>query len=148
MTKSVPIRTHRSHAPTVKCKSKLPSMTEQSHAEQLEIRNMLKKGVRMSRQQPIWGDASNVPSLDVLLRNRRRLQQIYDGLPPRVKADLPGLDDLVRILKDGTQEDLVDVGLLDPKVLEEQPDEEAEYLKRMGQAIAEAVKSPGEESET
>ena len=139
------IRVHHSQMKRVRKTIEKPSLTEQSHAESLNIRTMFKKGVRMSRQQPIWGDASQIPSLDLLLMNRRRLMLIHDKLPARVKADVPTLDDFVRLLSTAEAQDLVDVGLLDPAALEEQPDPDDVYLDKMASRIADAVKESGED---
>lgn len=107
-------RIHYSEVKRKRMTSQQPSLTQQDHAEKLLMSNMVKKGFQWSEKQPIFGDFTNIPDLATLTINSRRLQQIWLDLPNRVKALIPNVDELMRVLKRNDEDELVEKGLLSP----------------------------------
>lgn len=107
------IRTHSSH---VTDDYSLPdhekSLTEQCHAQALDIRTMMTQGFITTTATPMYGDFSELPTLDLLLNNRVRLQHYYNGLPTRAKRFYPTMDAFVHALLDGDEAELIDAGLI------------------------------------
>lgn len=115
------IRTYYKQHVRVKTNNNLPVITEQSHAQGLEIKNMINQGFQFSAREPIWMDTTNIPPLEILLKNRRKLQQLHNDLPRHIKQDLPTVDHLVNVLTNGSDDDLIELGLLKAKEIVQDP---------------------------
>lgn len=89
-------------------------LTEQSHAAKLDINHMVKHGFLHNTNEPIYGDFTEVPELDTLVLNRRRLNNLYASLPNRVKKHIHNIDELVRVIGRQDESELIEVGLLKP----------------------------------
>lgn len=117
------IRQHHSHCEPVKITSTDDNFTEQSHAPGLEIRNMVRNGgFHFSEKSPMYGDFSELPNLDKLMNSRLRINQVHAGLDPKIKRHLRTPDEMVEMLKNGTEDDLRAVGLLAPLPIEPELD--------------------------
>lgn len=105
-------------APVVR-KLKGEKITEQSHASDLEISNMIRSGgLVTSNKEGHYGDLTDLPTLQSLLNNRQRLLRTYSMLDPKIKRHLRSPDEMVRVLTEGTEEDLIACGLLPQQVAE------------------------------
>lgn len=114
------IRQHHSQCDPVKLTSEDDNFTEQSHAAGLEIKNMVRNGgFHFSEKSPMYGDFSELPNLDKLMMSRLRINQVHAGLDPKIKKHLRTPDEMVDILKNGSEDDLRAVGLLAPLPVEE-----------------------------
>lgn len=106
--------THYSKAQPVKLVSDLPTLTEQKHAHDLEIKNMTKSGFRYSTGEPVFDDISQIPQLDALLHNRRRLHNLFMALPKHAKDELGNIDNFVAALIKGDTDELMNLEVLLP----------------------------------
>lgn len=120
------MRKIRTHYSMVDCNKCCPdggdSKTEQSHAERLSIKAMMTQGFIQSTRTPMWGDFSEIPSLDVLLNNRIKLTNLYNSLPNSVKVNVPTIDAFARTLLKGDENELIQFGLLQKPLEAKEPD--------------------------
>lgn len=127
------LNTHYSMTTSKKLDSGSPSITEQQHAEQLEIRNMVKSGFRFATGQPVFDDISNIPQLDMLLTNRRRLHNLYYNLPKSTRDKVETLDEFVSLLVENDESKLMELDIVKPS----DTFLEAKNLKRLQKIVAE-----------
>lgn len=111
------MRKIRTHFSIVDCNQCCPdggeSLTEQSHAESLNIRKMMTSGYIQTNKTAMWGDFSEIPPLDVLLNNRIKLTNIYNALPKKVKQNVETIDEFARALLRGDEQELLDYGIIE-----------------------------------
>lgn len=117
------IRQHHSQVDRVKVTSTDDTITEQFHAQALEIKNMVKNGnMHFTESKPMYGDFSDLPTLDKICINRLRVQQVHNNLDPKVRKHLRTPDEMVDFLaNDPSDEDLIAVGLKKAPVIEPDP---------------------------
>lgn len=99
------------HAPRVKSGSQ-GQVTEQHHAEGLNIKNMMHHGFTYDNRTPVYADLSEMPDLAHMLNNRRRLLNTFENLPSKVKKNVGTIDNYVRLLADGDQDKLMEMGII------------------------------------
>lgn len=118
------IRQHHSQCEPVKTTSTDENLTEQSHAKNLEIKNMVRGGgFHFSEKKPIYGDFTELPNLDMVMKSRQRINQLHAGLPNKVKKSLRTPDEMIEYFKSNPDEEsLIDIGLLPKPPVVPEPD--------------------------
>lgn len=107
------IRQHHSSCEPVKTHSEDELITEQFHAPHLEIKNMVKNGsMHFTDAKPMYGDFTDLPTLESIQVNRLRIVQVHNNLHPKVRKHFPTADSFIQFINnDPTEEQLIEVGL-------------------------------------